>query len=57
LNEYRSQLEELVGYLLDRPNAFPDDHYAKYDALFLKEVLEDIIYQSNILNKLLEFVK
>ena len=57
LNEYRSQLEELVGYLLDRPNAFPDDPYAKYDALFLKEVLEDIIYQSNILNKLLEFVK
>ena len=57
LNEYRSQLEELVGYLLDRPNIFPDDPFAKYDALFLKEVLEGIIYQSNTLNKLLEFAK
>ena len=57
LNEYRSQLEELVGYLLDRPNAFPNDPFAKYDALFLKEVLEGIIEQSNTLNKLLEFVK
>ena len=57
LNEYRSQLEELVGYLLDRPNVFPNDPFAKYDALFLKEVLEDIIYQSNTLNKLLEFTK
>lgn len=25
LNDCRSQLEELVGYLLDRPNAFPND--------------------------------
>ena len=57
LNEYRSQLEELVGYLLDRPNAFPNDPFAKYNALFLKEVLEGIIEQSNTLNKLLEFVK
>ena len=57
LNEYRSQLEELVGCLLDRPNVFPNDPFAKYDALFLKEVLEDIIYQSNTLNKLLEFAK
>jgi len=57
LNEHRPQLEELVGYLLDRPNIFPNDPFAKYDALFLKEVLEGIIYQSNTLNKLLEFAK
>ena len=57
LNEHRSELKELVGYLLDRPNMFPNDPYAKYDALFLKEVLEGIIHQSNTLNKLLEFVK
>ena len=57
LNEYRSQLEELVGYHLDSPNAFPNDPYAKHQSLFLKEVLEDIIYQSNTLNKLLEFAK
>jgi len=57
LNEHRPQLEELVGYLLDRPNIFPNDPYAIYDALFLKEVLDGIIYQSNTLNKLLEFAK
>jgi len=57
LNEYRSQVEELVGYHLDSPNVFPNDPYAKYQSLFLKEVLEDIIYQSNRINKLLEFVK
>ena len=57
LNEYRPQLEELVGYLLDRPNIFPNDPFAKYDALFLKEVLDGIIYQSNTLNKLLGFAK
>jgi len=57
LNEYRSELEELVGYHLDSPNAFPNDPFAKHQALFLKEVLEGIIEQSNTLNKLLEFVK
>jgi len=29
----------------------------KYDAIFLKEVLDGITHQSNTLNKLLEFVK
>lgn len=57
LNQYRSQLEELVGYHLVSPIAFPNDPYAKYQSLFLKEVLDGIIYQSNTLNKLLEFVK
>ena len=57
LNEHRSEIEELVSYRLISPSVFPNDPYAKYDALFLKEVLEGIIYQSNTLNKLLEFVK
>ena len=57
LNEYRSELEEVVGYHLDSPNAFPNDPFAKHRALFLKEALEGIIEQSNTLNKLLEFVK
>ena len=57
LNEYRSQLEELVSYHLYSPNAFPDGPFAKHQALFLKEVLEGIIDQSNTINKLLEFVK
>ena len=57
LNEYSSQLEELVGYHLDSPNAFPNDPFAKHQALFLTEVLEDIIFQCNTLKKLLEFVK
>ena len=57
LNEHRSEIGELVGYRLISPGVFPNDLYAKYDAIFLKEVLEGIIYQSNTLNKLLEFVK
>ena len=57
LNEHRSEIEELVSYRLISPNVFPNDPYAKYDAIFLKEVLDGIIYQSNTLNKLLEFVK
>ena len=57
LNEHRSQVEELISYLLARPEIFPNDTFAKYDALFLNEVLEGIIDQSNTLNKLLEFVK
>jgi hypothetical protein len=57
LNEHRSEIEELVSYRLISPGVFPNDPYAKYDAIFLKEVLEGIIYQSNTLNKLLEFVK
>ena len=57
LNEHRSEIEELVGYRLISPGVFPNDPYAKYDALFLKEVLDGIIYQSNTLNKLLEFAK
>ena len=57
LNEHRSEIEELVSYRLISPSVFPNDPYAKYDAIFLKEVLDGIIYQSNTLNKLLEFVK
>ena len=57
LNEHRSEIEELVSYRLISPNVFPNDPYAKYDAIFLKEVLDGIIHQSNTLNKLLEFVK
>jgi len=57
LNEHRLEIEELVGYRLISPGVFPNDPYAKYDALFLKEILDGIIYQSNTLNKLLEFVK
>jgi len=38
-------------------HTFPNDSYAKYDAIYLKEVLDGIIYQSNTLDKLLEFVK
>ena len=57
LNEHRSEIEELVSYRLISPNVFPNDPYAKYDAIFLKEVLDGIIYQSNTLNKLLEFAK
>jgi hypothetical protein len=36
LNEYRSQLEELVGYHLDSPNAFPNDSFAKYHVPFFE---------------------
>ena len=57
LNEHRSEIEELIGYRLISPNIFPNDPYAKYDAIFLKEVLDGITHQSNTLNKLLEFVK
>ena len=57
LNEHRSEIEELVSYRLISPSVFPNDPYAKYDAIFLKEVLDGIIYQSNTLNKLLEFAK
>ena len=57
LNEHRLELKDLVTYRLYSHTIFPNDTYAKYDALFLKEVLEGIIYQSNTLNKLLEFVK
>jgi hypothetical protein len=57
LNEHHSELGELVSYLLLRPTAFPNDPYAKYDTIFLKEVLEGIIHQGNTLNKLLEFAK
>ena len=57
LNEHRSEIEELVGYRLISSGVFPNDPYAKYDAIFLKEVLDGTIHQSNTLNKLLEFVK
>jgi len=57
LNEHRLEIEELIGYRLISPGVFPNDPHAKYDAIFLKEVLDGIIYQSNTLNKLLEFVK
>ena len=57
LNEHRLELKDLVTYRLYSHTIFPNDTYAKYDALFLKEVLEDIIHQSNTLNKLLEFAK
>ena len=57
LNEHRLEIEELIGYRLISPGVFPNDPYAKYDAIFLKEVLDGITHQSNTLNKLLEFVK
>ena len=44
LNEHRLELKDLVTYRLYSHTIFPNDTYAKYDALFLKEVLEDIIH-------------
>ena len=57
LNEHRPKVEELIGYLLARSEIFPNDTFAKYDALYLREIMEGIIDQSNTLNKLLEFIK
>ena len=57
LNEHRLEIGELISYRLISPGVFPNDPYAKYDAIFLKEVLDGTIHQSNTLNKLLEFVK
>lgn len=56
LQEYRSQLEELVGYLLDRGNAFPDDPFAKNQSLYLEEIIKEVLEHGNTLNKLLAFV-
>ena len=53
LQEYRPQLEEYVGYQLDRGNAFPDDPFAKSQSQFLEEIMNRILAQSNTLNKLL----
>ena len=57
LHEHHSEINDLITYRLYSPTIFPNDTYAKYDALFLKEVLEGIILQSNTLSKLLEFAK
>lgn len=53
LQEYRPQLEEFVGYQLDRGNAFPDDPFATSQSQFLEEILNGILAHSNTLKGLL----
>jgi len=53
LQGYRSQLEEYVGYQLQRGTAFPDDPFAKSQAQFLEEIMNGILAQCNTLNRLL----
>ena len=47
LQENEVACAEYVDYQLSRPGMFGDDPFAKYDALFLQEVLQGIIDNSN----------
>jgi hypothetical protein len=47
LQENEAACAEYVGFQLMRPGMFGDDSFAKYDALFLQEVLQGIIDNSN----------
>lgn len=47
LQENEVACAEYINYQLSRPAMFSDDPYAKYDALFLQEVLQGILDNSN----------
>jgi len=47
LQENEAACAEYVEFQLSRPAMFVDDSFAKYDALFLQEVLQGIIDNSN----------
>jgi hypothetical protein len=47
LQENEVACGEYAGYQLSRPGMFGDDPFAKYDALFLQEVLQGVIDNSN----------
>jgi hypothetical protein len=47
LQENEVACAEYADYQLGRPGMFGDDPFAKYDALFLQEVLQGIIDNSN----------
>ena len=47
LQESEVACAEYVEFQLSRPAMFVDDSFAKYDALFLQEVLQGIIDNSN----------
>ena len=53
LQEYQPQLEELTGFLLDRPRAFPGDPFAKDQARYLEEIMQQIIHHSKIISQVL----
>lgn len=54
LQEVETECSELVYYIFSAPQIFGDYGSTKYDALFMEEVLNGIIYNSSLVNGMLD---